>query len=37
MVMISGFFCAAAEVNEPVCATRAWFSARIVPATPRCP
>src|SRR5215831_4280548 len=35
--MISGVFCAAAEVNEPVCATCARFSARMVPATPRCP
>jgi len=37
MAIMSGVSCAAAEVNEPVCATRARFSARIVPTTPRCP
>ena len=35
--MISGVLCAAADVYEPVCATPARFSARMVPSTPRCP
>jgi len=35
--MISGVARAAAEENEPVCATPARSSARIVSSTPACP